>query len=159
MTTESAMLQAPAPHTLPSTPPLIQRLVDEHGALWVNGESCDDFLAAGGDCVLFIAGDPVRFPECLDVAVILPELQRTFSDCFRVAVAERDSEDLLAARYAAQRRPTLVFLRDGRYVTNVSGMLDWDDYLKEVKCALAMPTSRVPGIGIPVVSGNGASCH
>lgn len=160
MNIETAMLQSPAPHTVPSTPPLIQRLVDEFDAVWVNAENCEACFDQRGDCVLFIAGDPVRFPECLDVAVVLPELQRAFDNRFRIAVAERASEDVLANRYAAQRRPALVFLRDGRYVTNVSGMLDWDDYLKEVERALAMPVSRVPGIGIPVVSGNGAGgCH
>ena len=56
---------------------------------------------------------------------------------------------------------SLVFLRDGRFVTIVSGMLDWDDYLRAVNAALAMPATRVPGIGIPVVSAHASAsgCH
>lgn len=160
MNTVTAMLAIPAPHTLPTTPALMQRLVAEFDAVWVKSEQQNEILSVAGDCVLFIAGDPVRFPECLDVAVVLPELQRFFSSRFRIAVAERESEDGLAKRYGATRRPALVFLRDGQYVTTVSGMLDWDDYIKEVGQALALPTSRVPGIGIPVVSSIASSgCH
>ncbi|MBX9869323.1 MAG: hydrogenase, partial [Burkholderiaceae bacterium] len=139
---------------------LVQRLVSEFGAAWVPDEPQHLFIMKPGDCVLFIAGDPVRFPECLDVAVVLPELQRYFSSSFRIAVAERESEDSLAKRYGATRRPALVFLRDGQYVTTVAGMLDWDDYLREVAQALRMPPSRVPGIGIPLVSASAAdACH
>ncbi|MDL2355005.1 MAG: hydrogenase [Pseudomonadota bacterium] len=160
MTTDTLMLQMPAPHTVPATPPLMQRLVAEFGAAWVRDTPDQPFLAAQGDCVLFIAGDPVRFPECLDVAVVLPELHRAFERSFRIAIAERDCEDALARRYAATRRPALVFLRGGQYVATVSGMLDWDDYLREVARVLLLPVSRVPGIGIPLVAAaSGAACH
>lgn len=159
MNTETSMLQTPAPHTLPTVHPLMLRLEAEFGAAWVADEKDHPYLALPGDCVLFIAGDPVRFPECLDVAVVLPELQKTFQGRFRIAVAESASEDALAKRYGATRRPALIFLRDGQYVATVSGMLDWDDYVSEVGRALALPVSRVPGIGIPVVSAAASSCH
>lgn len=149
------MLETPAPHTLVTTPPLLQRLIDQFDALWVH-ESTD--LSAiipahqQHDCVLLIAGDPVRFPESLDVAVVLPELQRYFSSRFQILVAERNSEDILAKRFAVTRRPALVFLRHGQYVTSIAGMLDWEDYLREVQHALDSPVSRIPGIGIPLVA-------
>ena len=112
--------------------------------------------------VLF-AGDPVQFPEGLDVAVVLPELQRSLPGRFKVAVVPREREDAVARRYGSQRWPTLLFLRDGQYVTTVSGMHDWDVFLERVTQALAMPISRAPTIGIPVVSamsvGGAASCH
>jgi hydrogenase-1 operon protein HyaE len=159
MTTDTLMLQVPAPHTVASTPPLMQRLVSQHGARWVRDTPADAFLAEAGDCVLFIAGDPVRFPECLDVAVVLPELQRAFPGRFRIAVAEADCENALAKRYGVTRRPALVFLRGGQYVAVVEGMLDWDDYVREVARALALPVSRVPGIGIPLVAASSGACH
>ena len=158
MNHQASMLQTPAPHTVPSTPPLMQRLVDNFDACWVDDTSGNAFLEQPGDCVLFIAGDPVRFPECLDVAVVLPELQKQFADGFRIAVAVRESEDALARRYGATKRPSLVFLRDGHYVTTVTGMLDWDDYVRAVGLALTSPVSRVPGIGIPLVAANSSSC-
>lgn len=153
---------APAPTASPAAvPALIARLVEQHGAVWVDTHTIDAFLALKGDRVLFFAGDAVRFPECLDVAVVLPELQQVFPGRFSVGVARREDEDALARRFGSQRWPALVFLRDGRYVTTVAGMLDWDVYLARVAEALAMPVSRAPTIGIPVVGGSaGASgCH
>lgn len=139
--------------------PLVQRLVAAHGAAPVNLATLDGFLAAGGEQVLFFSGDPVRFPEGLDVAVVLPELQNAFCGRFAVGVVERDDEDAVARRFGAQHWPSLVFLRDGRYVATVAGMKDWDEYQHEVSRALATPATRVP-IGIAVVAdGGGNACH
>ena len=152
---------APPTDPDPGAAPLVARLVEVHGARWIGRDALDAFLAEPGDRVLFFHGDPVRFPEVLDVAVVLPELQRAFPGRFQVGVVPRADEDAVAARFAANRWPSLLFLRDGRYVTLVAGMLDWTDYVARVAEALALPPSRVPGIGIPVVgAATGASgCH
>ncbi len=140
--------------------PLVERLVSAHGAAAVNSATLDGFLAGGGEQVLFFSGDPVRFPECLDVAVVLPELQSAFCGCFRVGVVERDDEDAVARRFGAQHWPSLVFLRDGRFVASVNGMKDWDDFQREVSRVLTTPATRVP-IAIPLVAegGNASACH
>ncbi|ABF08176.1 MULTISPECIES: thioredoxin domain-containing protein [Burkholderiales] len=140
--------------------PLVQRLAREFGATWVDETSVADWSAGGGDRVVLLAGDPVRFPEGVDVAAVLPELMKSFPNRFRIAVVPRDSEDAVAKRYGSQRWPTLLFFRDGQYVTAIAGMQDWDVYLSGVAAALAMPPSRPPTIGIPVVSQTGgSSCH
>ena len=142
--------------------PLVQRLAREFGATWVDETSVADWTAGGGDRVVLLAGDPVRFPEGVDVAAVLPELMKSFPNRFAVAVVPRDSEDAVARRYGSQRWPTLLFFRDGQYVTAIAGMQDWDVYLSGVAAALSMPPSRPPTIGIPVVShtgGAGSSCH
>lgn len=140
--------------------PLVQRLAREFGASWVDENSVAEWTAGGGDRVVLLAGDPVRFPEGVDVAAVLPELMKAFPGRFAVAVVPRESEDAVARRYGSQRWPSLVFLRDGQYVTTLSGMHDWTEYLKLVEAALAMPVSRAPTIGIPVVSAHAApSCH
>ncbi|MCY1373002.1 Hydrogenase-1 expression protein HyaE [compost metagenome] len=112
---------------------------------------------------MLLAGDPVRFPEGQDVAAVLPELMKSFPNRFQIAVVPRDHEDAVARRYGSQRWPTLLFFRDGQYVTAIAGMQDWDVYLSGVAAALAMPPSRPPTIGIPVVSQGSASkdggCH
>lgn len=143
------------------TSALIERLVDQFGASWVDETSIDAWAAAGGDRVVLFAGDPVQFPEGLDVAVVLPELQRSLPGRFKVGVVPRDREDAVARRFGSQRWPTLLFLRDGQYVTTVSGMHDWEVFVERVTQALAMPTSRAPTIGIPVVSATAGdtSCH
>lgn len=142
--------------------PLVQRLAREFGATWVDETSVADWTAGGGDRVVLLAGDPVRFPEGVDVAAVLPELMKSFPNRFQVAVVPRDSEDVVARRYGSQRWPTLLFFRDGQYVTAIAGMQDWDVYLSGVAAALSMPPSRPPTIGIPVVSqtgGAGSGCH
>jgi len=151
------------PKAIADEPALVQRLVSDCGATWVDEKSVGDWAALGGDRVVLLAGDAVRFPEGQDVAVVLPELRRSASRPFEIAVVPRHKEELLARRYGSKRWPTLLFLRDGQYVTTLPGMHDWDDYVNEVERALAMPVSRAPTIGIPVVSASAgatdSSCH
>jgi hydrogenase-1 operon protein HyaE len=142
--------------------PLVQRLARDFGATWVDEQTVAKWTAGGGDRVVLLAGDPVRFPEGVDVAAVLPELMKAFPKRFAVAVVPRDSEDAVARRYGSQRWPTLLFFRDGQYVTAIAGMQDWDVYVNGIAAALAMQPSRPPTIGIPVVSqtgGAGSSCH
>lgn len=141
-------------------PPLLQRLIDERGAQRVEPDSLDAFVALPGDRVLFLSGDPVQFPEGLDVAVVLPELQAALPGRFEVGVVPLDSQEAIARRFGSQRWPALIFLRDGQYVATLAGMHDWTEYVHLVEAALAQPTSRAPTIGIPVVSATSApSCH
>ncbi|TXT38742.1 MAG: hypothetical protein FD135_2698 [Comamonadaceae bacterium] len=147
-----------------AAPPLLAQLVSKHQAQWLDFDSIDTWLAEQqGDHVLLFAGDPVRFPEALDVAVVLPELQKasaTTGRSFALAVAVPDCAEELAKKFGSQRWPTLMFFRDGHYVTTLSGMHDWTDYLALVTQALAAPTSRAPTIGIPLVSSTaGSTCH
>ena len=72
--------------------PLVRRLAAMPGAGWVDEASHADFCARPGDQMLFFTGDPVRFPECLDVAVVLPELQRALPGRFGVGVVRRGDE-------------------------------------------------------------------
>ncbi|WP_298828642.1 hydrogenase [uncultured Piscinibacter sp.] len=141
-------------------PPVMQRLVDQFGATLVEPDTIADFLAAPGDQVLLLAGDPVQFPEGLDVAVVLPELRTRLGADFAIGVVAPAGQEAVARRFGSQRWPALVFLRDGRYVTTLAGMHDWTEYLRLVEAALAAPVSRAPTIGIPVVGASPApSCH
>jgi hydrogenase-1 operon protein HyaE len=153
-------LPVQAPKPVPETSPLVERLVTAHGATWVDESTIADWAAQGGDRVVLFAGDAIRFPEGQDFAVILPELQRSLPGRFKVAVMPRQIEDAVARRYGSQHWPALMFLRNGKFVTTLTGMYDWDVFVKEVERALAMPVSRAP-IGIPVVSatGSSSSCH
>ncbi len=156
-----ALVRLPVQAPKVVTSALVERLVEQFGATWVDETNIDAWAAAGGDRVLLFAGDPVQFPEGLDVAVVLPELQRGLPGRFEIGVVPREKEDALARRYGSQRWPTLLFLRDGQYVTALSGMHDWEVFVERMAQALAMPVSRAPTIGIPVVSATAghASCH
>ncbi len=148
-----------APSALPPGHALMQRLVDAHGAQWVNLTGLEDWTkAAPGDAVLLVAGDAVRFPEGLDVAVVLPELRTAVKQAFRIGVATAADEDAIASRFGAQRRPSLIFLRDGRYATTVAGMHDWGDYVGQIQAALAHPTGPAP-LAIQAQGGSASSCH
>lgn len=137
--------------------PLIDRLAREAGACDVDPAGIEAFEAASGDAVLFFGGDPVRFPECLDVAVVLPELQAAYGG-LRIGIVPREVEDALARRYAVQRWPSLVFLRGGGYLGTVSGMKDWDDYLRELQILRAATPGRRPSPTIALHPA-GAGCH
>jgi hydrogenase-1 operon protein HyaE len=140
--------------------PLVQRLAERHGAAGLTLESLDAWAARPGEHALFFSGDAVRFPETLDVAVVLPELRAAFGQRFDLGLVPRDEEDAMARRYGVQRWPALVFLREGGYLATVSGMQDWSDYLGAVGAALDAAVSRPPTIGIPVVAdGASATCH
>jgi hydrogenase-1 operon protein HyaE len=139
--------------------PLVARLVSEGGAQPIDRATLDAWLARPGERVLFFSGDPVRFPECLDVAVVLPELRAAFAGRFEVGVVLRDDEDAIAARFGARHWPSLVFLRDGLYLGTVAGMKDWDVYLRDVAAALDAPGTRVPSVGIPVVAAGATDAH
>lgn len=147
---------------LSKLPPLVQRLGQAEGSQWVDAASIDGFLAGGGEQVLFFQGDAIRFPEVLDIAVVLPELcrhfQRSGGHHFRIGLVARDDEDALARRFAVVHWPSLVFLRDGRWVDSVHGMLDWAVYVERVQQILARPASRPPLMLQPLQAGPSA-CH
>ena len=55
--------------------PLINRLIDELGYPLLDDDNFEGFIEQTPISVLFLTEDPKRFPESLDVAVILPELR------------------------------------------------------------------------------------
>lgn len=134
--------------------PLVERLAAATGGCEVTPEGIEAFESCPGNAVLFFGGDPVRFPEALDVAVVLPELHACCGG-FQVGIVPRSAEDALARRYAVQRWPALVFLRDGGFLGTVSGMKDWVDYVTEVQATLAAaPGPRpAPTIAIHAAAG------
>ncbi len=110
--------------------------------------------------MLFCAGDPVQYPECLDVAVVLPEILGAFPGRFRAGIPAMGMEPAMQARYGFNRWPTLVFLRAGAYVGMISGIQDWAVYLARIQELLATPGSRPPSVGIPVSTpSTAAPCH
>lgn len=141
-------------------PPLIARLIDDFGYPLLGQAALETFCAEPGDAVLFCAGDPVLYPECLDVAVVLPELMHAFSGRFRAGIASAEQEAAVQARFGFKRWPTLVFLREGRYVGMISGIQDWSVYLDRIRHLLETPPSRPPSVGVPVNPSSPASaCH
>lgn len=135
--------------------PLINRLIDELGYPLLDAGNFAEFIASAPYSVLFFTEEPKRFPESNDVAVILPELVKSFPQ-LTPAVISQDYEKTLQGRYNFSVWPALVFLKEGRYLATITKVQDWDIYMAEINSILALEPKRDPGIGIPVVAGNGA---
>ncbi|MFA9461600.1 hypothetical protein [Thiohalorhabdus methylotrophus] len=118
--------------------PLIRRLTEELGLPLLDRDGADEFLGAGGECVLFFTGDPGRYKEADDVAVVLPELLKELGGHLRAGVVARESEKELEARYGFAVWPALAFFRDGCYLGAISRMQDWDVYLRRIPEILAV---------------------
>jgi hydrogenase-1 operon protein HyaE len=112
--------------------PLIQRLHDEFGYPELTIENHDEFVAPDDVGVLFFAGDPKRYKETTDVAVVLPELVKAFGGHLRPAVVAKAAEIELQKKYGFRAWPSLVFVRSGGYLGTVSRMKNWSEYLEEV---------------------------
>ncbi len=136
--------------------PLLAQLTERYGYPRLTRDGFDAFVNAHAYTVLFFTEDPARFDESLDLAVILPELAKQFPQLTPALIA-RDSEHALQGRYNFNAWPTLVFLREGRYLGALSRVRNWDEYLSEVPRILNSEPRRDPGIGIPVVSNTGSS--
>lgn len=139
--------------------PLVQRLAEVTGAIDVVPADAAQWESLPGDAVLLFSGDPVRFPEALDFAVVLPELHATFGRTWRVGIVPQAVEDAMARRWAVQRWPSLVFLRDGGWLGTVSGMKDWDEFVREVEALLAATPRPRPAPTIAIRAADAAACH
>ncbi|MCB1756552.1 MAG: hydrogenase [Gammaproteobacteria bacterium] len=133
------------------THPLIERLINEFDYPLLDADNYDEAVA-GGTIALFFTEDPARFPETLDLAVVLPELVQAFEGRFTAAVVDRSLEKSLQQTFNFRVWPALVFLRDGQYLGALTRICDWQDYLLEIPEILDSKAGRNPGLGIPVVT-------
>lgn len=111
---------------------LIQRLTNELGYPLVDGPGADAFVDREGEAVLFLSGDPVRYKEADDVAVVLPELLKALGGDLRAAVVHRDAEKEVASRLGVTVWPALAFFRGGEHLGNITRMQDWGVYLERI---------------------------
>ncbi len=131
--------------------PLIQRLFDDYGYPAIDEDNHEAFVGQEGAVVLFFAGDPKRYRESTDVAVVLPELIKAFSGRLTPAVVMPAAEPVLQRRYGFSAWPALVFLRQGGYLGAITGIRNWGEYLRDIEGLLRAAPSRPPGFKIPVV--------
>ncbi len=94
--------------------------------------------------VLLFAGDPQRFPETLDVAVVLPELLEYFPQLAPWLVSGEAARQLQGS-YGVTLWPTLVFLKAGQYLGSLPRMQDWQTYLVRIPQILALEPQSLAG--------------
>jgi len=128
--------------------PLIERLHEDFGYPEVTLENHDGFVAADDIGVLFFPGDPKRYKETTDVAVVLPELVAAFGGQIRPAVVAKKDEIALQKHYGFRAWPSLVFVRSGGYLGTVSRMKNWAEYLEEIGELLTAEPREAPGFRV-----------
>jgi hydrogenase-1 operon protein HyaE len=116
--------------------PLIDRLTSELGWPLLDGPQLDAFAGLPGERALFVTGDPAKNLETNDAAVILPELVRAFGGRFAVGVVAQPSEKAVRDRYEVWPTPSVIFLRDGRFLGAIPKIRDWSDYLDRTRAIL-----------------------
>jgi hydrogenase-1 operon protein HyaE len=130
--------------------PLIKNMIEQHHYPILDEATHDIFIQQYQECVLFFTEDPVRFPESNDVAMILPELVQEYGARFQPAVIEQSAQRSLQTRYGFNEWPSLVFLRDGKYLGVISRVQDWISYLTQINQILTSQPKTAPGFAIPV---------
>lgn len=125
-------------------PELIQQLITNNKYPLLTEETVDDFINQHRYSVLFFCNDEKLFPESLDVAVILPELMSVFKGQIVPAIVSRDDEMKVQRKYGFTTWPSLVFLKDGKYLGVISKVRDWDEYLNEIQNLMLSEPSFPP---------------
>lgn len=128
-----------------SAHPLLQRLLDEFGYPLLTTASHETFVRSHEYSVLFFTEDPDRIKESLDVAVVLPELQKAFPQ-LAAALIDRDAEQELQARYFFVTWPALVFLKRGDFLGTIIRIQNWDDYRQQITEILARQPQPVESV-------------
>lgn len=120
--------------------PLITRLTDEMS--WpniANNSDLAEFVNRDGWHVLFVPGDVARNLESADVAVILPELKMAFQGRFDCAVVDDAIEAELRQDTKVLKTPSLIFYHNGRFVSGIPKVRDWDEYMTRITQILSNP--------------------
>ncbi|HMW27962.1 MAG TPA: hydrogenase [Plasticicumulans sp.] len=142
--------------------PLLDRLQTQHGVplLELDAIAAHIQAAAPKISVLFCTEDPRRFDETLDLAVVLPQLLKSFPQRLSAAVIARSAEKAVQARYGFRTWPALVFVSAAGWHGTIEGMRNWADFVRETADILDAAPRRAPGIGVPVAAADAsAACH
>ena len=121
----------------------------------VDATTVDQFLklvdGAGAVSVLLSAGDPVRFPEAIDVAVVLPELIDAFQGRLRGAVIARSAEGELGTRFGVRVQPTLILVAKGETLGLIAKIQDWSVYVDRITRLLARPRGQSAAVAVTII--------
>jgi hydrogenase-1 operon protein HyaE len=121
----------------------------------VDAATVDHFLGsadeAGAVAVLLSAGDPARFPEAIDVAVVLPELVDAFQGRLRGAVIAHGAESELGQRFGVRVQPTLIFVAKGETLGLIAKIQDWSIYIDRISKLIDRPRGGRAAVAATIV--------
>jgi hydrogenase-1 operon protein HyaE len=126
-----------------------------HGLPEVDAATVDHFLGAADEAgviaVLLSAGDPNRFPEAIDVAVVLPELIAAFGGRLRGAIIARSDESALGQRFGVRVQPTLIFVTKGETLGLIAKIQDWSVYVDRITKLIDRPRGQSAAVAVTIV--------
>jgi hydrogenase-1 operon protein HyaE len=130
--------------------PLYERLTRQ-GYRRIDADALDAVAAGSTHLLVMLNEDPLKYPEVLDNAVIVPEVLREFpAGTLDVAFADEAESRRIAQRFGIVKFPALLFLRRGDYLGVIAGLLDWPDLVRAFADRLGGEPCRPPSVGIPV---------
>ena len=115
----------------------------------------DGFLAdadaAGVVTMLLSAGDPARFPEALDVAIVLPELITAFQGRLCGAIIAREAEAALGQRFGVRVQPSLILCRGTETLGVIAKIQDWSVYIDRISHLIDRPAASAASVAASIV--------
>jgi hydrogenase-1 operon protein HyaE len=121
----------------------------------VDAATVDRFLGAadeaGAIAVLLSAGDPARFPEAIDVAVVLPELIDAFQGRLTGAVIARAAESEFGQRFGVRVQPTLIFVAKGETLGLIAKIQDWSIYIDRITKLIDRPRGQSAAVVTTII--------
>jgi len=117
-----------------SLPQLIERL-SAQGLPVLDRDAARAFVHSHEHALLCFFNDPKAFPENFDVAVVVPELLKSFP-VIHAAVAEPQAVAGLALVYGVNIFPSLVLLRNGEVQQSWARIQPWGVYQQQLPALL-----------------------
>ncbi len=120
----------------------LDRAAERGGWELIDAAGLGAFLERAGPNVLFFAADSSKRPETDDLAVIVPELQKTFANAFRVGLVRGEAIEALKSRFDVRALPCLVLLHGAMPHAALSRLQNWADYRAKFAAFLDAPSQE-----------------
>jgi hydrogenase-1 operon protein HyaE len=119
------------------TTALVRALTERHGLSVVDETNIDAFLSPtegeSSHAALFFAGAGQKRGETGDLAVVFPEILRSFAGRLRGAVVAPEAEASLKSRFQVFVFPSLAIARGLEPVGVLPKILDWSEYRDKIE--------------------------
>ncbi|MGE5369429.1 MAG: hydrogenase accessory protein [Chloroflexota bacterium] len=127
----------------------LRAFIERIGVPIVDEKNLDEILSregAPGAVLLLFAGDPGQRAEVSDVAVIFPELLKSFKGRLEGAVVALGAEKALGQRFHVDVLPSLAVSRGGATIGVIPRIRDWAEYIEKIEAFLdlAAPSLAKP---------------
>ncbi|WP_167730171.1 hydrogenase-1 expression HyaE [Terasakiella sp. SH-1] len=109
--------------------PLLESIIERDAIPVVDETGLEAFCVDNELVVLMVTGDYKRVSTANDLAVILPELVKTYQGQFKPCISQRETEAAFQAKFNFVLLPTLVFLKGEDMLGTISGIMEWSEFI------------------------------